>query len=296
MVEVLVARRLALLALVATACTPPRVIEPPKPPVIEAPRYPLAAATDAERRLFGLINDARATARLPVLAWNEQVSLVARVSSARIRDVPSEASLRDSDYGDLSLVGLTENSARAPTVDDAELAWMSSPREHHDLLSPNVSQIGVGVVEAPDHTVCATAIVFDVTRATDTRLVASRITSVLTTDHGPRLDTALEIVARKFAAELATGAKADDVWPAMQSQLSEVDRKYVRFRYSVTKLSTLDALPRDRMVEKLLNGQTADDIGVAVRQAPHPEIGNGAIWVVVVYGDEMPFQHTDRAR
>ncbi len=296
MVEVLVARRLALLALAGTACGPPPVVEPPKPPVVEAPHYPLAAATDAERHLFGLINEARAAAKLPVLAWNEQVALVARVSSARIRDVPSEASLRESDYGDLSLVAVTENIARSPTIDDAELAWMSSPREHGNLLSPSASQIGVGVVEAPDHTLCATAIVFDVTPATDTRLVASRITSVLTAEHGPRLDTALESVAREFAAKLASGAKADDVWPEMQSHLSQVDRKYVKFRYSVTKASVLDALPRDRAVEKLLNGQSADDIGVAVAQAPHPEIGNGAIWIVVVYADEMPFQHTERAR
>ena len=285
-----------MLEVVATACTPPPAVEPPKPPVTDAPGYPFAAATDAERRLFGLVNDARAAAGLPSLAWNEQVSLVARGSSARIRDVPSEASLRESDYGDLSLVAIAENVARSPTVDDAELAWMSSPREHGNLLSPKVSQIGVGVVEAPDHTLCATAIVFDVTPAADTRLIASRITLGLTAEHGPRLDTALERVAREFAAKLAAGAKVDDVWPEMESHLSQVDRKYVKFRYSVTKLSALDALPRDRMVEKLLNGQTADDIGVAVAQAPHPEVGNGAIWVVVVYGEEMPFQHTGRSR
>lgn len=286
-----------MLALAATACTTPPPVERPKPAPVETPHYPLAAATDAERNLFGLINEARAAAKLPRLAWNEQVSLVARVSSARIRDVPAEASLRESDYGDLSLVAVTENIARAPTVEDAELAWIDSPRERLNLMSSSVSQIGVGVVEAPDHTLCATAIVFDVTHATDTRLVASRITSVLTAERaGPRLDTSLETVAREFATKLATGARGDDIWPEMQSHVSQVNRKYVRFRYTVTKLAALDELPRDRMVEKLLNGQSADDLGVGVAQAPHPEIGNGAIWVVVIFGDEMPFQHTGRAR
>jgi uncharacterized protein YkwD len=279
-----------LLVLVLASCTPP-IASPPiaTPAEVDSPHYPLTAATRPEQHLFNAINDTRRAAGVAPLVWNEHVSLIARVSSGRIRDAPGEAPLHAADYGDLTLTDISENVARASTVDDAQLAWMSDARQRANLLSPHVTQIGVGVVEATDGSLCATAIVFGVTQVSDTRTIAARIASVLTVEHGPRVDAELATVAQEFATKLAAGARTDDVWPAMQSELSRVDRKYVNFRYSVTKLAALDQLPGDHIVEKLMNGQAADDAGVGVAQSPHPEIGNGALWVVVVYAEEMPF-------
>jgi hypothetical protein len=49
-------------------------------------RYPLSAATEAERQLFSLVNAERERAGLPGLAWNGNVAVVAREHSEAASD------------------------------------------------------------------------------------------------------------------------------------------------------------------------------------------------------------------
>ena len=63
----------------------------------------------------------------------------------------------------------------------------------------------------------------------------------------------------------------------MRRQIDALGQLYSRVGRVITAASELDSI--DGMA--ILGDARPDDVGIGVAQGPHPEIGEGAIWIVV---------------
>lgn len=281
-----------MFALVACVAPTAAVIEPaePPPPVVShrvAPQYAFASASDDEHRLFAAINDARVAIGVGALVWNDQVSFVAHAQSP---DQPF-------DFGEMTLNNLSIESAKADTVDTAAQAWLNDEKVGAKLLSAYVTQIGIAVTETAGIRT-TTAIVFRTPSSIDTTALASHVAGVLES-RDRRRDTDLRSIAQTAALELAAGTQRKDVLPMIQARLRGFDRKWTNIHQSMTRLADIHELESDDVLaEKLLNDEAAPsaddvDLGVGVAQGAHPETGDGAIWIVVLYA-EIPAEEVAR--
>jgi uncharacterized protein YkwD len=276
------------LAVVLSSCAAPVVAlqAPPQPvtPIVvthavrvEAPRYELTSASAPEQQLFFAINDARVAAGVPALAWSDQVSYIAH-----------NATSTQLDFGNLALADIAVDLATADTVDAAVQAWLGNDQRRAHLLTSNATQIGIGVTVSDDGRVAATAVTFRVPAKIDAGSFAYRVEAQLESRER-KLDPDLRSIAQAAAAQLAAGYTRADVAPLIQSWVRGSERRWSKIRNSFTKLADASALERgDELVAALLRGDHADDIGVGVAQGPHPEAGDGAIWLVVIYAETPP--------
>jgi hypothetical protein len=115
---------------------------------------PVEDPAAAEGRLLQLLNEDRRQARLPPLAWHARLAEVAR---AHCRDMeahgfvghvsprsgsPAERVRRAGVVSDVVL----ENVARAYSLGEAQRGLMQSPGHRRNILSPSVTDVGIGVV------------------------------------------------------------------------------------------------------------------------------------------------------
>jgi uncharacterized protein YkwD len=119
----------------------------------------LSLDPDAETRMLELVNAERARAGLRPLVADERVRAVARDHSADMfrtgyfshtspsGDGPAERIRR----GGIPFLAAGENLALAPTVDVAHSGLMASPGHRQNILTPEFSRIGIGVVSAGPH-------------------------------------------------------------------------------------------------------------------------------------------------
>jgi uncharacterized protein YkwD len=119
------------------------------------PRVPATADVLAlERQMAERVNRDRASQGLPPLSYDDRLAEVARVHADDMRtnrffshDSPTTGSLDDrlvkAGYG--SAVA-RENLAEAPDVDNAEKGLLESPGHRANIMSPDVTHVGVGVV------------------------------------------------------------------------------------------------------------------------------------------------------
>jgi uncharacterized protein YkwD len=109
----------------------------------------------AEQEMFRAVNTERAKAGVGLLAFDEDLSEVARAHSRDMLErgyfshyTPEGLSPFDrmDDYGiNYSFAG--ENLALAPSTDLAMQGLMNSPGHRKNILSPNFNKIGIGVID-----------------------------------------------------------------------------------------------------------------------------------------------------
>jgi uncharacterized protein YkwD len=262
--------------------TPPRPVDPGR----RHETLSRESASDAERRLFALINAERATAGLPALAWNDRLALSARERSIALSRASAASSAIPTETDDrvrrvkLATSVFVENVARAPTLDDAHRAWMANPRQRANILSAAVNQVGVGVTTGDHATFAAEIFVHLGPKIDPVRIARSLRDSLPAT---VKSDPELASIAQEFADGLAAGSSSDQEWASTKSRIAEVERRYVKLHHTITAVADV----ADVDTKALLGGFPADDVGVGVAQGTHPELGDGAVWVVVMSGEEL---------
>jgi uncharacterized protein YkwD len=114
-------------------------------------QVPLAAAGPGQE-LYDLVNQSRAQAGLPPLAWNDQLGGLAQDWSDQIaanggfRHRDLNAVLQDPAFGGFWALG--ENLLHGPcgmTAQEIHNAFMASPPHSAIMLSPDYNVIGIGV-------------------------------------------------------------------------------------------------------------------------------------------------------
>src|SRR5262249_54921695 len=88
----------------------------------------------------------------------------------------------------------------------------------------------------------------------------------------------LDRLAQQLAAGLAAGKSADAAYQAIGDQVKGLARQYQRIGRVITPGAGLDRVDG----AGLLGGDPVDELGLGIAQGPHPEIGDNAIWIVVL--------------
>ncbi len=272
--------------------------EPPSSVTVE----PAVASEDAttapeiEKQLFALINRDRRAAGLPALAWDDRVAAVSRAYSDEMRRTkvvahqsPTSGAAADRvRAGGIKTGVVLENIARAYGAGEAHAGLMNSPGHRMNILSTMATHVGIGVVLESDGSARPTLYVTEVfirvppkvDRAQAADLVRARIDQVRKVG----VDPALQKIAQQLADGLAAGKSHDAMWPGVKKQLDTVPTAYARVGSVVSVAAELSAVDG----KGLVGDAKPDMIGVGIAQGNHAEIGEGAIWIVVLMAERPP--------
>jgi len=110
----------------------------------------------AERQLFDLVNEERTQRAFAALAWDERLVPVARAHSEemfRLKYFSHDSPVTGSPFDRIKGAGMTysragENLAFAQSVSVAHRALMDSPGHRENILRPEFTRIGIGVISA----------------------------------------------------------------------------------------------------------------------------------------------------
>jgi uncharacterized protein YkwD len=269
--------------------------DPPLSLTVEPTADDLAVAQpdDAERRLLALLNRDRMAAGLPQLLWDERLAQVARAYSdemkrtkivAHISPTTGSAADRVRAAGIRTAVVL-ENVARAYGVGEAHGGLMNSPGHRANLMSRAATHVGIGVVLGDEvsgrREMFLTQVFIRIPPKVDpahaVELVRSRIDAIRTVALSPKLSG----VAQDLADGLVAGRTRDQLWPAAGRKFDSIGVTYTRVGSVITTVADLDSIDG----KQLLGEYKPDDIGIGIAQGTHPEIGEGAVWIVVLMAE-----------
>ena len=115
--------------------------------------YTTLSVTAQEQKLLDLLNQDRRTNSLPALALDAELSRIARIKSADMRDQGYFAH-ESPTYGNAASMlaafgyafrGVGENIAHHASVEKAEAAFLSSPGHRTNLMGSQWQRVGIGV-------------------------------------------------------------------------------------------------------------------------------------------------------
>jgi uncharacterized protein YkwD len=110
----------------------------------------------AERQLFDLVNEERTQRGFAALAWDERLVPVSRAHSEemfKLKYFSHDSPAAGTPFDRLKAAGVTysragENLAFAQSVAVAHRALMDSPGHRENILRPEFTRIGIGVISA----------------------------------------------------------------------------------------------------------------------------------------------------
>ncbi len=267
--------------------------QPPRSMVIDEPSgaAPLASPEQAEHQLLASVNRARAAAGLPALIWDDAVAAVARGYSNEMRrtQIVGHVSPTSGSFSDrlrsarIRAAQAYENVGRAQSADAVHQGLMDSPGHRATILSSAVTHVGIGVafgdVDTGQRETFVTELftrpapAFDHDQAIAT--VRTKLLSVLpSSTAAARLDQ----LAQQLADRLVTGESTDVAYQALRGEIDALNATYERPGKAITVVADLDRTD----VRALLGGMTAAEFGLGIAQGPHPQVGDYAVWVVIV--------------
>lgn len=254
---------------------------------------PPATAKEAEQRLLALVNRDRRKAGFAELEWSEPVAEVSRGHSEEMRRTQVVAHISPTTGSAADRVRaakiptplVLENVARAYGVAEAHAGLMDSPGHRQNLMSPVATHIGIGVVLGnlvsgrPEMFV--TQVFTRVNKRIDEGETAAQLHQMLANGKPMPRAPALERIAQRVAEHLAKGAPRERAWEPVAADIKALGKSYKKVGSVITAASDLSTLD----VSQLLSG-VVDEIGIGIAQGPHPELGEGATWIVLLLGEK----------
>ncbi len=251
---------------------------------------------DAEQRLLALVNRDREAAGLAPLAWDEKVAQVSRAHSEEMRATKNVAHISPTTGSAADRVRaariktalVMENVARAYGVGEAHQGLMNSPGHRANVMSAAATHVGIGAVFGDEVsgrreiflTQVFTRVPPRVEPARAAVIVLDRIRAAAGGAIGH--DAKLASIAQQIATQLGAGKTRDQAYAGVKSQVDSLGNRYLKIGSVITAAADLDAIEG----ASLISGSKVDDVGVGVAQGTHAEIGEGAIWVVVLVANK----------
>jgi uncharacterized protein YkwD len=263
---------------------------PASVPIKGLPDEAPVAADEAERRLFTSLNRDRAAAGLPALRWDDAVARVARAYSEEMRRThlvahisPTSGSAADRVRAAGVKTGVVlENVARAYGIDEAHQALMNSPGHRANLMSAVATHVGIGVAfgetAAGQHELFLSQVFTRVPPVLDRVQALAAVRHKLAAARPVPDIAGLDRLAQQLADGLAAGKSADAAHQAIDDQVKALAHRYLRVGQVISAVADLDRIDG----AGLFGGEPVDELGVGIAQGPHPEIGDNAIWIVVL--------------
>ena len=268
--------------------------EPPASVTLAAARDDThLSAQQAERQLFELVNRDRKAAGLPALVWDDRVAAVARAYSQEMRRthvVAHVSPLSGSAADRVRAAGIKtavvlENVARAYAVEEAHQGLMNSPGHRENILSTAATHVGIGVAFGDEvagrREMLLTQVFIRIPPKVDPAAAVALVHRRLSAAHPVGIDPTLQKVAQQLATGLAAGKTRDEMWPSASKTLDALGAKYARVGSVVTAVADLSSVDG----KELLGAYQPVDVGIGIAQGTHPEIGENAIWIVVLMAE-----------
>jgi len=285
----------------------------PEPAIVAAPRTDASASSDpgdsttVAAKLFGLLNDARRTAGIPVLESHRELAEVAEAHSRDMTDAGFFGHLSPTN-GDpaarvhkrgLGFVLIAENVGRGSTAEEVNTMLLDSPGHRANALDPNLTFVGIGVVvdrRQGQVQVVATEDFGGVAKPIDTR-TAPKIVLDLINGRRASLGTPKLIVDPTLTDSAQKGAERflNEATRSQQEIVQWVNDGLAhpggnvgspigkRMRAAQSFLVPVIALDHVQKIEQTQD-KTARYIGVGVAQGSRPDTGPNTIALVVVVG------------
>ncbi len=251
---------------------------------------PVTSAEDAERRLLDLLNRDRAAHGLPPVAADAEVAAVSRAHSREMYEtgVVAHVSPRTGSASDrvraagIRTAAVLENVARAYGIGEAEEGLMNSPGHRANILSPEVTHVGIGVVIGDEvvgrRELFVTQVFIYRGGTVDRGKAAAELRKRMAAGSKLAHDDDLSAAAQAQAEDIARGATPEAAAQRIGPRVRPLGKRYAKVTTALVTLARLSAFdPKDVLVEA---GWTHYGIGVA--QGPHPELGEHAIHVVLL--------------
>jgi len=249
---------------------------------------------EAEERMLVLVNNDRARQKLPALALDTRLTSIARLHSDEMLRTgtvahvsPTTGSAGDRvKAGGVGTAVILENVARAYGVAEAELGLMNSPGHRANLLSDEVTHVGIGITLGKDvagrRELLVTQVFIKIPkkiRAADVRKqVAAKIQSIKTMTASPELRK----VAQTFATELANGVSTPEASKHASKSLDSSARGFARVSTLVTTVADVASFDPTGS----LGGANVGYHGIGIAQGDHPVMGEDAIYIVILLGQK----------
>ena len=268
--------------------------EPPATYAIESAKDDGPVAPDvAEKQLFALLNQARREAGLPALAWDDQLAAVARAHSDEMRKTgvvahvsPTTGSAADRvKAAGIKTAVVLENVARAYGVHEAHDGLMDSPGHRANILSRSATHVGVGVVlgneVAGRREMFVTQVFIRIPPKIDPASAVAKVAAKLEAARNVAVDPRLSKVAQQLAEALAAGQDQAAAWAVTQRQLGAFANAYGRVGSVIDATADLDSLD----AATLFGTYHPIKVGIGIAQGPHPDLGDNAIYIVLLHGE-----------
>lgn len=251
------------------------------------------SAEAAEARLVELVNRDRARYKLPPLEHDPRVSAVARAHSREMYEtgVVAHISPRTGSASDrvraaaIKTPVVLENVARAYGVGEAEEGLMNSPGHRANILSPDATHVGIGVVVGEEVagrrelfiTQVFTYRAFKVDAAEVARELRSKIAAAAKVSH----EAELSKLAQMQADELASGVSRAEANKRTSFRARNIASRYAKIRTATVALPRAGAFDAASV---FTGSAPVSHYGIGVAQGPHPELGEHALHVVLLLG------------
>jgi uncharacterized protein YkwD len=252
--------------------------------------HPIADPLEAEKRLLAMVNRDRNAAGLPGLIWDDRVAEVSRTYSAEMRRTkvvahlsPTSGSAADRvRAGKIKTAVVLENVARAYGINEAHLGLMNSPGHRANIMSITATHLGIGVVFGDEVSgrkeIFITQVFTRVPPKVDPAKTAEQIRQKLIAVKPMNVNGQLVAIAQQLADQLAAGKTREQAYPLVRKQVDALGNIYTKVGSVITAAAEIDSLDG----ASILGDARPDDIGIAIAQGSHPEIGDKAIWIVVL--------------
>lgn len=256
----------------------------------------VVSAEEAEKRLLALMNRDRQAAGVGPVIWDDRVAAVARAHSEDMRHTkivahisPTTGSAADRvKKANIKTAVVLENVARAYGVGEAHAGLMNSPGHRANMLSGAATHVGIGVVLGEDvsgrREMFITQVFIRIPPKVDRGVAANLVRDRINAVRPVEVDTRLAEVAQDLADGLAAGKSRDSLWPGAKQKLDTFNRSYARVGSVTSAVADMDSVDGKQM----LGDYKADAIGVGIAQGNHPDIGEGAVWIVVLIAEKLP--------
>ena len=255
--------------------------------------------TEANQRLLALLNRDRQAAGLPALVWDERVAKVAQGHSEEMRRTkivahvsPTTGSAADRvRVAGIKTAVVLENVARAYGVGEAHAGLMNSPGHRANLMSATATHVGISVVLGDEvsgrRELFVTQVFIRIPPKVDANQAAILVKKQLDAVRPVATNLKLASIAQQVADGLAAGKSRDAMWPGARRQLDAMGNQYARVGSVITAVSELDSLDG----KQLVGDYRPDDVGIGIAQGTHPEIGEGAVWIVILMAEKLDGGH-----
>lgn len=263
---------------------------------LQAARWPEGVA-EQERKMEGLINAERTAAGLPALEPLEPVQQIARAVSESLRDgakkggtmVPVSITKRLAE-ADIQAPVVLQNPAAGPSAEAAFERLMNSPGHRANIMSTEVSHLGLGVAVGADAAgnpvTYLTELFIKVQPPPDVPAIRKVITDLVTKKRAeeklPALttDAGLEKLAGAYAAEVAAAGG-----PPPKATSIQFEKALQKGYRDVTVLRDARLDPNDYADDPnvLAKGKL---VGLGTALGRHPRLGKNTLFVVLIIANK----------